>query len=262
MEVCLFDSHAHYEDKKFDAVRSELMTALPLPGEHSPLGVCGILNCGCDHESTQTCIALAEQYPFVYAAAGIHPHEAGREDIQTLSWLYQALRHPKVVALGEIGLDYHYDFSPRDVQKKVLDIQFQIARETKKPVVIHDREAHGDCMTFVRKYTDVRGVFHSYSGSGEMAKELIKHGWYISYSGSVTFKNAHNLRDSVLSVPLDRILVETDAPYLAPVPHRGKRNDSHLMYATVETLAQLKRMPPLEIAQITCINAKRLFGLQ
>ena len=257
--TALFDSHAHYEDPKFDDVRDALLSSLPSPSEISPLPVCGIINCGCDEASSQNSVALAEKYPFIYAAAGIHPHDAKEPLCAYPAWLCRAIEHEKVVAIGEIGLDYYYDFSPREIQKAVLDMQLRLAAETGMPVIIHDREAHGDCMELIRRYKSVRGVFHAYSGSAEMAKELIRAGWYIAFGGSVTFKNAARLRQSVEAVPLDRMLIETDAPYLAPVPYRGQINDSHRMYATLSVLAEIKGISPEELARITCQNTAAVF---
>ncbi len=258
--MSLFDSHAHYDDEKFSDNREEIIKGLCQKTDTNPLGICAVLNSASDIPSSKRAIALAETYPFFWASCGIHPHEAESAPSDMERELEELLRHEKVCALGEIGLDYHYDFSPRDVQKEVFRRQLELALELDVPVIIHDREAHGDCMDMVRRYP-VKGVFHSFSGSAEMAKELVKLGWYISFSGSVTFKNAVNILNSVLSVPDDRLLVETDSPYLAPVPYRGKVNNSAYMYKTAEKLAETRGVSVEHIADITCRNACELFGI-
>ncbi len=258
--TALFDTHAHYHDERFDGIRDEILASLPFPSERSPLPVCGVLNCACCEQSTLVSIALAEKYPFVYAAAGIHPHDTKDVEEGCPEWLCSALKHEKVIAIGEAGLDYHYDFSPREKQKAVLDMQMRLAAETNMPIVMHDREAHGDCMEFVRRYKGVvKGVFHAYSGSAEMIKELVKAGWYIAFGGSLTFKNAVNPRVSAAAVPLDRLLIETDAPYLAPVPYRGQINESHLMYATLQVLSEIKGESVEKLAEVTYQNTLELF---
>lgn len=257
----LFDSHAHYDDEKFEENRDEVIKGLCQTSDINPLGVCAVLNSASDIISSKKAIALAEKYPFFYASAGVHPHEAENAGDDMEEQIKTLLAHEKVCAIGEIGLDYHYDFSPRDKQKEVFERQMRLALETDTPVIIHDREAHGDCMDVVRKYKGVRGVFHSYSGSGEMARELVRLGWYISFSGSVTFKNASNILNSVKSVPDDRLLVETDAPYLAPVPYRSRVNNSSYMYATVSLLAKERGVSVEHIANITRQNACKLFGI-
>ncbi len=257
----LFDTHAHYNDRKFDADREELFSEMTKPNEVNPFGVEFILNCGTDIQTSKECVELAESHSFLIAAVGYHPHEASeytpeaREEIKKLASL------DKVVAIGEMGLDYHYDFSPRDVQKQVFSDQLDLAEELNMPVIIHDREAHGDVMDILSTHKNSFGVFHSYSGSGEMAKQVVNMGFYVSYSGPLTFTNAVNLRESVKYVPLDRLLIETDAPYLTPVPYRGKRNNSSKMYETLKKLAELKNIPVDELAKITSDNAKRIFGI-
>ncbi len=258
--MSLFDSHAHYDDEKFSDNREEIIKGLCQKTDTNPLGICGVLNSASDISSSRKALLLAETYPFFYASAGIHPHEAASASQEDFDVLADLLSRDKVVALGEIGLDYHYDFSPRDVQKEIFERQLALAHELKVPVIIHDREAHGDCMDIVRRYR-VRGVFHSYSGSAEMARELIRLGWYVSFSGSVTFKNASSILNSVSSVPDDRILVETDAPYLAPVPYRGRINHSGYMYETAKKLAETRGVSAEYIAKITYQNARELFGI-
>ena len=254
-----FDSHAHYDDEKFTyADRDKLISRL------FNENVSYILNSASDLSSSRAAISLAEKYPYFYASAGIHPHECGKyADIPSvLNGLTNLLKHDKVRAIGEIGLDYHYDFSPRDVQIKWFKAQMELARELDMPVIIHDREAHGQCMDIVNEYPEVRGVFHSYSGSAEMAQELLKRGWYISFSGSVTFKNANKLLDAVKAVPDDRILIETDAPYLAPVPVRGTLNHSGNLAYTAQKIAEIRETDVEHIADITLDNAKNFFEIR
>lgn len=257
----LFDTHAHYDDKKFDDTRDQILKNIQNPSEICPAGVEYIMNVGCDYESSLQSVALAEKYDFIYAAVGFHPHDAANlpQDWQTV--ITQLLEHPKVHAIGEIGLDFHYDFSPRDIQQEVFEKQLVLAQQTGYPVLVHDREAHGPVMDIIRSHK-VLGVMHSFSGSGQMAKDLVKLGWYISYSGSVTFKNAVNLADTVLQVPDDRLLLETDAPYLAPVPYRGNINTSQYTFAIAQKLADIRHTDVEHIIDITNKNAKRIFNIQ
>lgn len=255
MERGIFDSHAHYDDEQFDGDRDSLLTSL--------LGnaVCAIINCGCDIESSLKSLELAHTYGNVYAAVGIHPHEAADADEEAFVKLEKLLADEKAVAVGEIGLDYHYDFSPREVQKSVFDRQLAIAEKLKKPVIIHDREAHADCVEAALRHNGTFGVFHSFSGSAETAELLQKHGWYLSFSGSVTFKGNKKGVEAVLATQNDRLLVETDCPYLTPVPHRGKRNDSSFAAFTIAKLAEIRGESYDFIEALTRENAKRLFGL-
>ena len=256
----LFDSHAHYDDEKFDDCREEVIKGLYQKNDTNPLGVSAVLNSASDITSSLAALELTKKYPFFFASAGIHPHEAANAPENFEELLSELLKNDKVVAIGEIGLDYHYDFSPRDVQKEIFCRQMKLSEKLNLPVIIHDREAHGDCMEIVRAHK-ARGVFHSYSGSAEMAKELVRLGYYISFSGSVTFKNASGLIDAVAAVPDDRILVETDSPYLAPVPYRGKINNSSYMYQTVLKLSEIRCTTPEKIADITFRNACKLFNI-
>ncbi len=251
----MFDSHAHYDDKQFDEDRDILLPEL------FKNGVEGIINIACDIETAKKSLAIAEKYEKVYTSIGIHPHEAANVPVGWYDVLKQMLDHKKVVAIGEIGLDYHYDFSPRDVQQKIFDAQMCLARETEKPIIIHDREAHGDTLSTVNRYPDVNGVLHSFSGSYEMAEALVKKGYYISFSGSVTFKNAEKLRHAVEAVPIDRVLCETDAPYLSPVPERGKRNHSIRMKHTLQMLAEIYKTDFETMSNACRDNAYRLFGI-
>ena len=251
----MFDSHSHYDDKQFDEDRDILISSL------FEQGVKGFLNASSDIASSYASLALAHKYENVYAAVGIHPHEAAEVSEDWLNELDKISSDKKAVAIGEIGLDYHYDFSPRDIQMKVFEAQMAFAEKKNMPVVIHDREAHGDTLAVIDKFPNVKGVLHSFSGSYEMAEYLVRKGWYISFSGSVTFKTAEKLRHAVTAVPIDRVMCETDAPYLTPVPLRGKRNDSVKMRHTVEKLAEIYGISFEEMAEICLNNAYTLFGI-
>ena len=252
----LFYTHAHYYAEQFDPDRDKVLSALPAANV-------GLVLCpGCDLESSRQSIALAEQYPFLYAAAGVHPEDAlGLPD----DWLEQVeamTHHPKVKAVGEIGLDYYWQEVPRDLQKEVFRAQLALAQRLDMPVIVHDREAHGDSLAIVKEFPGVRGVFHCYSGSVEDAKTLIKLGWHLSFTGTITFKNARKAPEVIAAVPLDRIMVETDAPYMAPTPYRGKRCDSRYVYRMAETIAQIKGLTTQEVEKATTENGKRLFGIE
>ena len=251
----IFDSHAHYDDEQFAPDREELLAALP------ERGVALVMNCACDLASCETSVGLAERYGYFYCAVGIHPHSAAEARPGYLDTLrgYVA-KHPKVRAIGEIGLDYHYDFSPRDVQKRVFEEQILLAKELDLPVIVHDREAHQDTMELLEKHRP-RGVMHCYSGSAEMARELVKLGFYLGFGGSCTFKNARKALESLQAVPAERILLETDAPYLAPVPMRGRRNDSPLIPYAAQVAAGEKGMDPQALVDQARANACRLFGI-
>ena len=261
-ELPIFDTHAHYNDERFECEieggRDEVLAAL------FSQNVKYIVNAGCSVASSRDCIALTEKYEGMYATAGVHPGEIDPEwDIDAeMDKLRVLLSHPKVRALGEIGLDYHYYEPPRDLQKKWLRRQLELARELKIPVVIHDRDAHGDIMDILREYPDVKGEFHSFSASAEIARQLVNRGWYISFSGVITFKNAARLAQIVPSVPLDRVMIETDAPYLAPVPYRGKINHSGLMEYTAERAAELYGIPVEEFCRHAFENSCRFFGIE
>ena len=249
-----FDTHAHYDDQKFDADRETL-----LPAVHD-FGVEYIIDPGCDEASSRAAIALAEQYPFVYAAVGVHPEElAGWSG--SLNMVRDLAAHPRCVAIGEIGLDYYWDDNHKEEQKALFRAQLALALELNKPVIVHDREAHGDCFEIVCEYPGVRGVFHCYSGSAEMAKELLKRGWYLGFDGPVTYKNARKTLEVLDITPLERLLIETDSPYLSPVPHRGQRNDSRNLAFVVQKIAEVKGLSGEEIAHISLENGKRLFGI-
>lgn len=251
----IFDSHAHYDDRAFDGDRETVLSALP------EAGVCGVINCGVDILSSQKALAIAKQYPFLWAAVGIHGQEAGRAKPGDLNRLLPLLDEPRAVALGEIGLDYHYDDgAPRDVQRELLERQLQIAVERDVPVILHDREAHEDMWKLLQRYKP-RGVMHCFSGSVEMARDLVGIGMYIGLGGAVTFKNARRPIEVAAWVPEDRLLIETDAPYMTPVPFRGKRNTSALISYTAEKIAQVRGITPEQVLRMTKENAKRLFGV-
>jgi TatD DNase family protein len=251
----LFDTHAHYDDEQFDQDRDTLLAQMP------ENGVCLIVNAGSNLESSKKSLALADAYPFIYAAAGVHPHDAKEMDDGTLSELERLLRHPKAVALGEIGLDYHYDHSPREVQKQRFREQLALSISAGKPVIIHEREATADTLEILREYPAARGVFHCFSGSWETAKLLLDEGWYLSFAGVITYKNARKSHEVITRMPTERILIETDCPYLAPVPMRGRRNSSLNLRYTADKLAELLGVSFQEAAALTMENGKRLFGL-
>lgn len=253
----IFDSHAHYDDKRFNDIREDVLTEV-FNGE-----VSRIMNVGSNIKSSLASIALAEKYENIYAAIGIHPHDTVKiqNETETIGRIYELLQHDKVKAFGEIGLDFHYDFSPRDTQAKWFDIQMRIAADVGYPVIIHDREAHGQCFDMIKKYPNVTGIFHSYSGSSEIAAELIKRGWYISFSGVVTFKNATRITEVVKTIPLNRLLIETDCPYLAPHPMRGKINNSSYLKYTAAKMAELKKITYEELCKITYDNACAVYRI-
>ena len=250
-----FDTHAHYDDEAFDADRDELLQSLP------SRGVDLVVNPGQDAETSEAAVSIAARYAHVRAAVGWHPHRADAYDGASEAFLRALAGHERVVAIGEIGLDYHYDFSPRDVQRRVLEAQLTLAEELGLPAILHDREAHGDMMEIIRRHPQARGVFHCWSGSPDMAAELFRRGWYLSFTGAITFKNNRQGRETVAMAPPDRIMLETDAPYLAPVPHRGKRCDSTLLPYIAEVMAEVRGITVPALAALTCENGRRLFGI-
>ncbi len=250
----IFDTHAHYDDSRFDGDRDELLSSL------SEKGVSSIVNCGCDLKSSLTTVALAERYSFIYAAAGVHAHEAQEATESDLEEIERLYGNERVVAVGEIGLDYHYDFSPREIQLEVFEKQLVLANRLGLPVIVHDREAHEDTMRLLKKHRP-EGVVHCFSGSAEMAKEVLKLGMYIGIGGAVTFKNAKKPVEVVENLPLDRLLLETDAPYMTPVPFRGQRCDSSHIAYTAEKIAEIKAIDTQELIDICNKNAKNLFGI-
>jgi TatD DNase family protein len=254
----LFDTHAHLDDGRFDKDREEVIKRCKQDGVEL------ILNAGSNIETSVKAIALAKEYEFIYASVGVHPHDAADMDDETAGVLAALAENKKVKAIGEIGLDYHYDFSPRDVQKRRFVEQIDLARQLKLPVIVHDREAHGDVMDIFKKsrIKEVGGVLHSFSGSAEMALECIKLGLYISISGPVTFNNARKTVEVVKHVPLDMLLIETDSPYLTPVPYRGKRNYPGYVRLVAKKIAEIKEISFEEVARQTRLNGKRLFGIE
>ena len=252
----LFDTHAHMDDDSFDVDRHELLASLP--GQ----GVGLVMNPGCSFESSLDAIALAETYDFVYAAVGSHPDVADEVD-EALIAKYRDLcaRHPRIKAIGEIGLDYHYEDIPRDIQKRAFRLQMELAKELDLPVIVHEREAHEDGMNVVRDFPEVTGVFHCYSGSAEMARQLVDRGWYIGFTGVLTFKNARKAIEVASAIPLDRIVLETDCPYMSPDPFRGRRNDPGKLYRMAEKLAEIRGLSVEEIHAITTENGKKLYRM-
>lgn len=269
MAVNFFDSHAHYYDDRFYGEENS-QGAEALLEELFADGLLGVINVGTNHKSTARAIEQAKKFPHMYVAAGIHPEDIIHSDIGVegeLDFLRAMLsdrakrEENKIVALGEIGLDYYWEPYDREQQIYCFEAQMELARELGMPVAIHDREAHGDSFDVVCKYPEVRGVFHSYSGSAEMAKELIKRGWYISFSGVVSFKNAAKIKEVARVVPDDRILIETDAPYLAPHPFRGKINHSGRLLYTATALAEASGRSVEDVARLTRENVRTLFGI-
>ena len=251
----LFDTHAHLNDPAFDEDRAELLETF------RDAGVGLVLNAGCSLESSHDCIALAEKYPWIYCSVGTHPDTADEVNEEVLEAYRQMCKHPKVKAIGEIGLDYYYETIPREVQKQAFRMQMQLARELALPVIVHEREAHEDGMKIVEEFPEVTGVFHCYSGSAEMAKILVKMGWYIGFTGVLTFKNARKAVEVAASIPLERIVLETDCPYMAPEPFRGRRNDPGKLYRMAEKLAEIRGLTVEEIHAITMENGRRLYRL-
>ena len=252
----LFDTHAHMDDKAFDADREELLRALP------EQGIALLMNPGCSLASSRAACDLAEKYDYIYAAVGSHPDAADGVNEETLE-TYRMLckQNPKVKAIGEIGLDYHYEDIPREIQLRAFRDQMALARELNLPVIVHEREAHEDGMAVVREFPEVTGVFHCYSGSAEMARQLVKLGWYIGFTGVLTFKNARKALEVAQSIDLSRIVLETDCPYMSPEPFRGKRNDPGKLYRMAQVLGQLRGIPAEEAAGIALENGKRLYGI-
>lgn len=252
----IFDTHAHMDDRAFDQDRDSLLSRLPEEG------IALLMNPGCSLASSQAAVSLSNQYSYIYAAVGSHPDAADEVNDGVLEQ-YRALcrDNPKVKAIGEIGLDYHYEDIPRDIQKRSFRAQMGLARELGLPVIVHEREAHEDGMKIAAEFPTVTGVFHCYSGSLEMAKWLIERGWYIGFGGVLTFKNARKALEVAGNIPLERIVLETDCPYMAPEPFRGRRNDPGKLYRVAEKLAQLRGMTVEEVQAITLENGKALYRI-
>ena len=252
----LFDTHAHMDDRAFDEDREVLLARLPEQG----IGL--LMNPGCSLASSRDAVALAARYDYIYAAVGSHP-DAADEVTPAVLDEYRMLckRNPKVRAIGEIGLDYHYEDVPRQRQQEAFRAQMGLAAELTLPVIVHEREAHEDGMRIVEEFPSVKGVFHCYSGSAEMAKWLVSRGWYIGFTGVLTFKNARKAVETAAAIPLDRIVLETDCPYMSPEPFRGRRNDPGRLYRMAEALAQIRDLPVEKIHEITMENGKRLYRI-
>jgi len=252
----LFDTHAHMDDHAFDMDRENLLDALQSQG----IGL--LMNPGCSLASSRNASELSRRYDYIYAAAGSHPDAADEVDEGVLEEYKNLISaNPKIKAIGEIGLDYHYEDIPREIQCRAFRMQMELARTLKMPVIVHEREAHEDGMRIVREFPEVTGVFHCYSGSLEMAKQLIDRGWYIGFTGVLTFKNARKAVEVASAIPLDRIVLETDCPYMSPEPFRGKRNDPGRLYRMAERLAEIRGLSVEEIHAITLENGKRLYGI-
>ena len=253
----IFDTHAHMDDRAFDTDRSVLLAQLPAQG------IALVMNPGCSLDSSRAAVALAGQYDYLYAAVGSHPDAADEVNEETLAqYRLLARSSAKVRAIGEIGLDYHYEDIPREIQQRAFRAQMALAQELKLPVIVHEREAHEDGMKIVEEFPDVTGVFHCYSGSLEMAKVLIRRGWYIGFGGVLTFKNARKAVEVAAQIPLERIVLETDCPYMSPEPFRGRRNDPGRLHLVAEKLAQLRGVSVAEIENITLENGKKLYRIE
>lgn len=250
-----FDSHAHYDDERFDEDRVELLTKLPLEG------VAYVVNAAASMESSHSSVELANTYEYIYAAVGVHPHEVESMTNKDIDTLRELTKKPKVVAIGEIGLDYYYDFSPRELQRQWFNAQLELTKELDLPVVIHSRDACQETFDMIKVSGVKSGVIHCFSGSKELAKEYVKRGFHIGIGGALTFKNARKTVEVVETIPLEYILIETDCPYLTPVPHRGKRNDSSYLGHVVDKIAEIKNISAEEVANVTSNNAKKLFKI-
>jgi len=256
--MMFFDSHAHYDDRSFDKDRHDLLSKMP---ENN---VDYIVNAAANIRSSNEGIHLADQYPFIYSAVGVHPHNVEElnnndEGREVLHLLEDMSKHPKVVAIGEIGLDYYYEHSPREIQRLWFARQMELAKELDLPIIVHSRDAAKETFDMIKASGLNKGVIHCYSGSSQMAKDYIDMGFYIGIGGTVTFKNARKAVEVVRDIPLDSILIETDCPYLTPVPHRGKRNDSTYLSHIASKIAEIKNMPLEEVAKVTKDNGKKLF---
>ena len=252
----LFDTHAHLNDPAFDPDREELMASF------ASAGVGLVMNAGCSLESSRDIVQMAEKYPWLYASVGSHPdsadevNEAVVEEYRKLCKLSN-----KVKAIGEIGLDYYYEDIPREVQQRAFRMQMELAKELDMPVIVHERDAHNDGLAIVKEFPTVKGVFHCYSGSAEMARQLVNLGWYIGFTGVLTFKNARKAVETAASIPLDRIVLETDCPFMAPEPFRGKRNHPGYLYRMAEKRAEIRGISVEEVHAATMENGKRLYRI-
>lgn len=252
----LFDTHAHLDDRAFDEDRAQLLAALP------EQGLALVMNPGCSLSSSRNADALSRQYGYIYAAVGSHPDAADEVNEDVLEQYRLLCRNnPKIKAIGEIGLDYHYEDIPRDLQKAAFRAQMALAKELGLPAIVHEREAHADAMEILDEFPEVTGVFHCYSGSAEMARELVRRGWYIGFTGVLTFKNARKALEVAKTVPQDRLVLETDCPYMAPEPFRGKRNHPGYLYRMAEKLSELWELPVEQVHAITMENGKQLYHI-
>ena len=252
----LFDTHAHMDDRAFDNDREELLRSLP------EQGLTLVMNPGCSLESSRNASKLAQEYDYIYAAVGSHPDAADEVSEEVLDAYRKLCKlNPKIKAIGEIGLDYHYEDIPRDIQLQAFRAQMALAKELHLPAIVHERDAHEDGMAVVREFPEVTGVFHCYSGSAEMARQLVDKGWYIGFTGVLTFKNARKAVEVAASIPLERIVLETDCPYMAPEPFRGKRNHPGYLYRMAEKLAEIRGLSVEEIHAITVENGRRLYKI-
>ncbi len=252
--INIFDSHAHYTDKAFNDDRNDMLGSL------KESGICGVINCGADLESSRESLALSEKYDYIYFACGVHPEEVDNLPDNYIDILRQMAQDKKCVAIGEIGLDYYWRQDNKELQKKVFEEQLLLAKELQLPVIIHDREAHEDTLNILKKHKP-KGVLHCFSGSVEIAKEVLKLGMYIGLGGAVTFKNAKKPVEVAEMLPLDRLLLETDCPYMAPVPMRGKRNNSAYIQYVAEKIGEIKGIDPQIITNNATENVKKLFGI-
>jgi len=252
----LFDTHAHLNDPAFDPDREVLMESF------HDAGVGLVMNAGCSLESSRDIVAMAEKYPWLYASVGSHPDSAAEVNEEVLEEYRKLCKlSPKVKAIGEIGLDYYYEDIPRDIQQKAFRMQMELAKELDLPVIVHERDAHNDGMLIVKEFPTVKGVFHCYSGSAEMARQLVNLGWYIGFTGVLTFKNARKAVETAASIPLDRIVLETDCPFMTPEPFRGKRNHPGYLYRMAEKLAEIRGISVEAVHAATYENGKRLYRI-
>ena len=251
----LFDTHAHLNDPAFDPDREQLMAGL------ASKGIGYVMNAGCSLASSRDIIQMAEKYPWLYGSVGSHPDSADEVNEEVIEEYRKMATHEKVKAIGEIGLDYYYEDIPREIQKNAFRMQMALAQELDMPVIIHEREAHDDGMRIVKEFPKVKGVFHCYSGSAEMARQLVDRGWYIGFTGVLTFKNARKAIETAASIPLERIVLETDCPYMAPEPFRGRRNDPGYLFRMAEKLAEIRNVSVEQIHAITTDNGKRLYRI-
>ena len=252
----LFDTHAHMDSRGFDCDREALLADLP------NRGIRYLMNPGCSLASSHAAVELANKYDYIYAAVGSHPDAADEVNEAVIAEYRKLCKlNPKIRAIGEIGLDYHYEDIPRQLQKKAFTAQLELARELNLPVIVHERDAHEDGMAIIKSFPTVTGVFHCYSGSAEMARQLVDLGWYIGFTGVLTFKNARRAVETAASIPIERIVLETDCPYMAPTPFRGKRNDPGYLYRMAEQLAEIRGRSVEDIHRITVENGKRLYRI-